>query len=125
MSCVIVRTMPVTIEGCRGILWIVPKGRQHGVRAFVECDQIRSRELVGEIVLQAGFNGFPDVLPDGLVALGRGDVNTSPCFTRNVNTEPRPTLVCDRHWNPTPQARSAHIRKCVNATGRTAKRNYA
>src|SRR5207237_1485507 len=61
----------------RGILWIVPKGRQNGISAFIERDQIGGRELVDQIVFQASLNGFPDVLTNGLVALGCGDVNRS------------------------------------------------
>src|SRR6266404_5205411 len=71
----------------RGILWIVPKGCQNGISAFIERDQIGSRELVDEIVFQASLNGFPDVLTNGLVALRCGDVNSSPGLTRNVNAK--------------------------------------
>src|SRR2546429_5421387 len=66
----------------RGILWIVPKGRQHGISAFIERDQIGSRELVDEIVFQASLNGFPDVLTNGLVALGRSEEHTSELQSR-------------------------------------------
>src|SRR5437016_2435393 len=86
----------------RGILWIVPKGRQHGISAFIERDQIGSRELVDEIVFQASLNGFPDVLTNGLVALGCGDVNSSPGLTRNVNAKPRSSLVHSRHLRSIP-----------------------
>src|SRR5467141_182960 len=77
----------------RGILWIVPKGRQHGISAFIQRDQI---------VFQASLNGFPDVLTNGLVALGCGDVNSSPGLTRNVNAKPRSSLVHSRHLRPIP-----------------------
>src|SRR5882762_117068 len=99
----------------RGILWIVPKGRQHGISAFIERDQIGSRELVDEIVFQASLNGFPDVLTNGLVALGCGDVNSSPGLMRNVNAKPRSSLVHSRHLRSmTYTTTLAHIRKCVN-----------
>src|SRR5437870_11681428 len=86
----------------RGILWIVPKCRQHGISAFIEGDQIGSRELVDQIVFQASLNGFPDVLTNGLVALGCGDVNSSPGLTRNVNAKPRSSLVHSRHLRSIP-----------------------
>src|SRR5437764_7077511 len=99
----------------RGILWIVPKGRQHGISAFIERDQVGGRELVDEIVFQASLNGFPDVLTNGLVALGCGDVNSSPGLTRNVNAKPRSSLVHNRHLRSIPYTTTlAHIRKCVN-----------
>ena len=99
----------------RGILWIVPKGRQNGISAFIERDQIGSRELVDEIVFQASLNGFPDVLTNGLVALGCGDVNSSPGLTRNVNAKPRSSLVHSRHFTINFYTTTlAHIRKCVN-----------
>src|SRR6266404_619223 len=78
----------------RGILWIVPKGRQHGISAFIERDQIGSRELVDEIVFQASLNGFPDVLTNGLVALGCGDVNSSPGHSRHLRSIP-----IQPHWH--------------------------
>ena len=77
-------------------LGIVPKAR-HRVRALGERHLIHRRELVGEIVFQAGLNGFPDVVSDGLVAFGRGEANAAPCFTRHVNAEPRQTRMCGRH----------------------------
>src|SRR5260221_13121677 len=48
----------------RGILWIVPKVRQHGISAFIERDQIGSRELVDQIVFQARLHGFPRATPE-------------------------------------------------------------
>src|SRR5439155_19896808 len=86
----------------RGILWIVPKCRQHGISAFIEGDQIGSRELVDQIVFQASLNGFPDVLTNGLVALGCGDVTSSPSLTRNVNAKPRSSLAHSGHLRSIP-----------------------
>src|SRR5437016_12931245 len=71
-------------------------------KCYIERHQIGSRELVDEIVFQASLNGFPDVLTNGLVALGCGDVNSSPGLTRNVNAKPRSSLVHSRHLRSIP-----------------------
>src|SRR6266851_8413482 len=81
----------------RGVLWVVPKVRQHRVSAFVEGDQIGGRQLVGEIVLQARLDGLPHVLPNRLVPLRRGNVNAAPRFARHIDAQPRSALLRGRH----------------------------
>src|SRR5229473_6738179 len=76
----------------RGVLWVVPKVRQHRVSAFVEGDQIGGRQLVGEIVFQARLDGLPHVIPNRLVALRGGDVNAPARFTRHIDAQPRSAL---------------------------------
>src|SRR3989304_4285518 len=77
----------------RGVPWVVPKVRQHRISAFVEGDQCGGRQLVGKIVLQARFDGLPDVVPNGLIALRRRDVNAAPRFTRNIDAQSGSTLL--------------------------------
>src|SRR3989442_9855211 len=81
----------------RGVLWVVPKVRQHRIGAFVEGDQIGGRQLVGKIVLQARLDGFPHVIPNGLIALRRRDVNAAPRFAWNINAQPRSPVLGSGH----------------------------
>src|SRR5260370_10684747 len=83
----------------RGVLWVVPKVRQHRVRAFVEGDQIGGRQLVGEIVLQARFDGLPHIIPNRLIALRRGDVNAPPPLAWHIDAPPRSPLLRCRHMD--------------------------
>src|SRR6516225_3614922 len=77
----------------RGVLWVVPKVRQHRISAFVEGDQLGSRQLVGKISFQARLDCFPHVVPNGLIAFRRRDMNAPSDFARNINAQPRSTLL--------------------------------
>src|SRR3989442_6194131 len=97
----------------RGVLWVVPKVRQHRISAFVEGDQIGGRELVGKIVLQPRLDGLPHIVPNGLIALRRSDVNATSRFARNINAESRSTLWGGRHGF---QNLDPHWHKYVNVS---------
>src|SRR5215469_1377903 len=73
----------------RSVLAVVPQVCQHWVRASVEGVQIRRRQLVRKILFQPRFHGLPHVVPDGLIAFRRGNMNASPRLARNIDAESR------------------------------------